>query len=309
MSVRQQDAAATRTMRAVRITAAPPAATVRVDHVPLPRPGPGEVVVRVNAAALTRDELSWPADRLPATPSYELSGVVTALGPGTTGVAVGDAVWAMTPFDRDGVAAEYAVVPAPVLAPKPPRLTHVQAASIPLPALSAWQALFEHGGLEPGQRLLVHGVGGAVGRMAVQLARWRGATVIGGASPAGLAAAAEAGAHEVVERTGEGLRDLAPVDLVFDTVGGEALAASWRLVRPGGRIVSVAEPPRDGLAALYFVVEPRADELRQIGRLADAGELVPCIDSVFPLAQAEAAFRRLQQRGKHGKVVIGVTDD
>jgi NADPH:quinone reductase-like Zn-dependent oxidoreductase len=303
-----QDVVATDTMRAVRIISAPPAAKVSVQEVELPCPGAGEVLVRVHAAALTRDELGWPTDRLPAIPSYELSGVVVALGPETSDYAPGDEVWAMTPFDRDGVAAEYALVPGRVLGRKPRGMSHARAASIPLPALSAWQALFQHGGLQAGQRVLVHGAGGAVGRMAVQLARWRGATVIGTASAAGLEAARASGAHQVVDRDAE-LRDLPPLDLVFDTVGGEALAESGRLVRDGGRIVSVAEPPRAGLEATYFVVEPQADQLRELGRLVEAGVLVPRIDSVFPLSAAQAAFQRLQQRGRTGKVVIGVIDE
>ena len=140
-------------------------------------PEPGEALVRVHAAALTRDELEWPVDRLPATPSYELSGVVEAVGSGVDGVAAGDEVFALTPFDRDGAAAEYAVVPAAALAPKH-ALDHLEAAALPLAALSAWQGLIDHGGLEAGQRVVIHGAGGGVGHLAVQLARHRGADVV-----------------------------------------------------------------------------------------------------------------------------------
>ena len=142
-----------------------------------PGAGPREALVRVHAAAITRDELEWPLDRLPAIPSYELSGVVAALGPVVGDVAVGDAVYALTAFDRDGVAAEYAAVPAALLAPKPRRLDHVESAAVPLAALSAWQGLFEHGGLEAGERVLIHGATGGVGHFATQLARRRGAYV------------------------------------------------------------------------------------------------------------------------------------
>lgn len=298
------------TMRGLRLTAADGPAGLSLERLPVPEPGAGEVLVRVHAAGITRDELTWPTDRLPAVPSYELSGAVEAVGAGVDTVRLGDLVWALTPFDRDGVAAELAVVPAEVLAPKPSRLGHAECAAIPLAALSAWQALFDHGRLEPGQHVLVHGAGGGVGRFAVQLARWRGAHVIGTASPAGMEAARATGADEVLDRTAPDFgAGLAPVDLVFDTVGGAALAGSSALVREGGRIVSVAEPPPEGVDAVYFVVEPRREQLAEIGRLVDAGDVEPALDSVFPLADARAAFERVAQPGKHGKVVIGVADD
>jgi NADPH:quinone reductase-like Zn-dependent oxidoreductase len=184
-----------------------------LEEIETPTPGDGEVLVRVHAAAITRDELEWPTDRLPAIPSYELSGVV---------VETGEEVFALTPFDRDGVAADYAVVPTSVLAPKPAGLSHVEAAALPMGGLSAWQALFAHGKLEAGERVLVTGASGGVGHLAVQLARHAGAQVI----------------------------DEAPADLVFDTTGHDVPA--------GERVVTVAaEMP----GATYFVVEPNRDQL------------------------------------------------
>jgi NADPH:quinone reductase-like Zn-dependent oxidoreductase len=244
-----------------------------VEELEAPRPQEGEALVRVHAAAITRDELTWPVDRLPAIPSYELSGVVADIGPGVGEVAAGDAVFALTPFDRDGVAAEYAAVPASVLAPKPERLTHIESAALPLAGLSAWQGLFDHGALEEGERICVLGPNGGVGHLAVQLAHGR------------LAAPDE------------------PCDLVFDTVGGEPLARSLRSAR---RVVSVAE---DVDGAVYFVVEPNRAQLVELARLADTGALSPAIDSVFPLEDAPAAFARLAERGKSGKVVLQVRDD
>ena len=146
----------TATMRAVVLRAAGGPEQLVCEQVAVPSPGPGEALVRVHAAAITRDELEWPVDRLPAIPSYEVSGVVHALGPGVDALAVGDEVYAMTPFDRDGVAAEYAAIPAELLAPKPRALSHVEAAAVPLAALSAWQGLFDHGGLREGERVLIH---------------------------------------------------------------------------------------------------------------------------------------------------------
>ena len=231
---------------------------LNVEEIEAPSPRPGEVLVRVHAAAITRGELEWPVDRLPAIPSYELSGVL---------VDSGDEVYALTPFDRDGVAAEYALVPGRALAPKPARLSHVEAAALPMGGLTAWQALFVHGLLARGERVLVTGASGGVGHIAVQLARHAGAAVV------------ESG----------------PVDLVFDTRGGE--------IPVGERVVSIVE---EVPGATYFVVEPDHEQLLELGALVDAGDLRPEVDSVFPLTEARAAFERVAAPGKRGKVVLEV---
>jgi NADPH:quinone reductase-like Zn-dependent oxidoreductase len=264
---------AERTMRAVRLRTPEGPRGLTLERIDVSELVPGDALIRVHAAAITRDELDWPADRLPATPSYELSGVVTSVAPDVERVRVGDAVFALTPFDRDGVAAEFALVPAAVLAPKPHSLTHIQSAALPLAGLSAWQGLFDHGALRSGERVRVTGASGGVGHLAVQLAGEK------------LAAADE------------------PYDLVFDTVGGDVLLASVQSAR---RVVSIAEEA-DG--ARYFVVEPSREQLIELARLADAGELRPAIDSVFPLEEASAAFARVAERGKRGKVVLRVSDD
>lgn len=295
-------------MRAVRLHASGGLEQLRVERVPTPRPGPGEALVQVHAAAITRDELDWSADRLPAIPSYEFSGVVAETGAHVDGLAAGDAVYALGDFERDGAAAEYTVVSAGLLAPKPGALSHVQSAAVPLAALSAWQALFDHGKLGAGERVLVHGAAGGVGSYAVQLARRRGAHVIGTASAGGVETARELGAHEVVDNTAGRFEEaVGPVDLVFDTTGGDLLERSPTILGEGGRLVSVAEEPSgDGV---YFVVEPNRTQLLEIGRLADGGELRSLVDSVFPLAEARAAFDRSMQPGKRGKVVLRVVDD
>ncbi|MDQ3866825.1 MAG: NADP-dependent oxidoreductase [Actinomycetota bacterium] len=226
--------------------------------------------MRVHAAAVTRDELEWPTERLPAVPSYELSGVVAE---DVRGFSAGEEVFALTPFDRDGVAAEEALVPVDVLAPKPRSLSHVEAAALPMPGLSAWQALVVHGRLQPGERVGVAGPYGGVGHVAVQLVRSRGATVVD---------------------EGE------PCDLLFDTAGGEALARS---AGQAGRIVTIAA---EGPGTCYFVVEPNREQLLELARLVEAGELRPAIDSVFPFEEAVAAFARVAERGKRGKVVLRV---
>jgi len=260
-------------MRAVRLHQ-PAIDGLSVDEIDVPSLAPGEALVRVHAAALTRDELDWPLDRLPAIPSYELAGVVEAVAPGVADVAPGAAVFALTPFDRDGNAAEYSAVPAGLLASKPKNVSHVESAAVPLAALSAWQGLFDHGRLEAGERVLITGAAGGVGHFAVQLARHRGAEIVA---------------------PGEGR-----ADLVFDTAGGELLSAAQ-----GERVVSVAEEA-DG--ATYFVVAPNRAQLIELAALVDGGVLKPMIDSTFPLGEARAAFERTMQRGKHGKVVLSVTD-
>jgi NADPH:quinone reductase-like Zn-dependent oxidoreductase len=296
-----------RAMDAIRLHA-PGVRGLRYETIDTPSLQLGEALVEVHAAAITRDELDWPLDRLPAVPSYELSAVVAAVADDVDAVSVGDEVLALTPFDRDGVAAEYAAVPATVLAPKPPSLSHVESAAIPLPALSAWQGLFEHGGLAPGERVLVHGAVGGVGQFATQLARWRGAYVIASAPPDGFDAARALGAQEVVDgRSGQFDEELGAIDLVFDTVGGDFLARAPALLAGGGRLVSVAEePPGEGT---YFVVEPSRDQLIELTLLAAGGELRVAIDSTFALLDAAAAFERSLESGKRGKVVIQVVGE
>jgi NADPH:quinone reductase-like Zn-dependent oxidoreductase len=300
------------TMAAVRL-AAPGLDGLTIEVIATPRARRGEALVEVHAAALTRDELEWAVDRLPATPAYDLSGVVVDVADDVEAVAVGDAVYGLTAFDRDGAAAAYAAVPTSLIAPKPSTLDHVESAAIPLAALSAWQGLFDHGKLEEGERVLIQGATGGVGHFATQLAHWRGAHVIGTASAPSLDAARAFGAHEALDGTDARLEEaIAPVDLVFDTVGGRPLERSPAMVRPGGRLVSVAEEPPSTateIATAYFVVKPNREQLVEIARLVDEGALRPAIDSVFPLSEAPAAFERLMSGGKRGKVVLRIVDD
>jgi NADPH:quinone reductase-like Zn-dependent oxidoreductase len=291
-------------MAAIRLHA-PALDGLLFEEIDTPPLRPGEALVRVHAAAITRGELDWPVDRLPAIPSYELSGVVAAVAADATVVAVGEPVYALTGFDRDGVAAAYAAVPASLLAAKPVTLDHVESAAVPLAALSAWQGLFVHGRLEEGERVLVLGAAGGVGHFATQLARWRGAYVIGMTSATGVSRALELGADEVLDPSGFDAA-VGSADLVFDTVGGDLLSRSATAAREGARVVSVAD---DVPAATYFVVEPSREQLIEITRLIDTGALRPAIDSVFPLVDARAAFERVMATGKRGKVVVRVADE
>ena len=303
-------------MNAVRLTTPNGPAGLVYEQIEIPQPKMGEVLVRVRAAAITRDELDWPTNRLPAIPSYEVSGVVAELGEHVEGFAVGDEVYALSAFNRDGAAAEYVIVPQELLAHKPKTLDHIQSAAIPMTALTAWQGLFEHGHLERGQRVLIHGATGGVGHVAVQLARWCGAYVIGTVSSENVEIARNIGVSEIVDtsttRFESMIRD---VDLVFDTAGGERLERSPAVIRKGGRLVSVAsEPPKEyanslGVQALYFVVSPNREQLSEIAHLVDNGCLHPIIAEVFPLSRARKAFERCQTHRGVGKIVLRVAEE
>jgi NADPH:quinone reductase-like Zn-dependent oxidoreductase len=291
-------------MRVVRLRAPGGPEQLTVEEVDRPRPAPEEALVRVHAAAITRDELDWPLDRLPAIPSYELSGVVEEVGPGVAGLAAGDEVFALTPFDRDGVAADYTALPGELLVARPRALGHAESAAIPLPALTAWQGLFDHGRLGAGERVLIHGAAGGVGAFAVQLARAGGAHVIGIASAANLGSVRELGAHEAVDAATHFEDAVEAVDVVFDTAGGERVRRSRVLLGAGGRLVSVAEEPPEG--GVYFVVEPNRDQLIALARQVDAGTLRPPPVEIFPLTSAREAFARSLEPRRRGKVVLAV---
>ena len=245
-----------------------------VEDAPVPALTPGDVLVRVQASGVSPAESDWRGTWLnhdgtprtpPIVPGHELSGVVDSVGPGdTASVAVGDAVFGMIDSQRDGADAEYVAARADELIPKPATLTHAQAAAVPLSALTAWQALFDHGELERGQRVLVHGGSGGVGSFAVQFARWRGARVTATSPARDTELVRELGADEVIDYRTQRFEDnVADLDLVFDTVGGETWERSWDVLRPGGRLVSIAvpRPPEreasNGRRAIWFIVEVR----------------------------------------------------
>jgi NADPH:quinone reductase-like Zn-dependent oxidoreductase len=303
------DIAIPATMTAVRLHPPGSVDAISIDEVATPTTGAGQALVRVHAAALTRDELEWPLDRLPAIPSYELSGVVVDAG--DTPLQTGQAVYGLTDFGRDGVAAEYAAVPAGELNPKPGSLRHVEAAAVPLPGLSAMQGLFDHGRLEENERVLIHGGAGGVGAYAVQLARLHGAHVIATASTDRVETVRELGADEVVDSSLSDFTTVEPVDLVFDTVGGDRLSRSITVLKPGGRLVSVAEEPpkKDGIEATFYLVGSRQDQLAELARLADEGSLRVLVSQTYPLREARTAFEHLQHRAGRGKIVITVAGE
>jgi NADPH:quinone reductase-like Zn-dependent oxidoreductase len=298
------------TMRAMQ-AADSDAASLSLDQIPVPVPEPGEVLVRVAATAVTAQELTWP-EKWPAIPCHDLSGVVAGSGPGGTGWADGTEVFGLVGFDRPGAAAEYVTVPAADLAAKPAAVDHVAAAAIPLGGLTAWQALHDHAGLQPGQHVLVHGGAGGVGAYAVQVAVALGAQVTATASTRDAAYVANLGAHRIINYKGRFEDEVSDIDVVVYPVGGDALARSWTVLKPGGILVAIAEEPpedkggRDDVRAVYFVVEPSGAQMAELARLVDDGKLRAAVSTTFALGDLREAFAAQQARTRPGKVVITV---
>jgi len=294
------------------------------EDAPIPTLGPAEVLVHVHASGVSPGELDWGGTWLhhdgtprtpPIIPGHEVSGVVDAVGADAEGIAVGDEVFGYIDSRRDGADAEYVAVRTDELAPKPPTLTHAEAASVPLSALTAWQALFDQGGLAPGQRVLVHGGAGGVGSFAVQLARWRGAHVTATASGRDADLVRDLGAAEVIDYRTQRFEDaVAGMDLVFDTVGGDTWERSWGVLGPRGRIVSVAvprppdRPSEDGRKAIWFIVKQDRHQLVEIGGLMDAGHVRPIVSAELPLARGREAYGPTAHRSGPGKVVLLVPE-
>lgn len=310
-------------MKAIRIRGRGGPDHLFYEEAPQPHPGSGEILVRVGAAAVIANELKWDETyQTPAgdprpfpIPGHDFSGVVAEVGAGVTAFATGDAIYALIAFDRDGAEAEYVIALPGELAPKPLTLDDTQAAAVPLSALTAWQALFVHAGLAKGQSVLIHGAAGGVGTYAVQFARWAGARIIATASARNGDFLRDLGVNQVIDYTTTQFEDAVhDVDVVFDMVGGETLARSWRVVKPGGVIVSVVSPrpseqdATNGARFAWFIVEPSGEQLRQIGALLDAGQVRPIIDQVFPLAEARQAYIAAAQGHPRGKIVLRVGD-
>jgi NADPH:quinone reductase-like Zn-dependent oxidoreductase len=282
---------------------------------PEPQVAINDVLVEVHASGFVPTELTWPStwtdrvgrDRTPTIPGHELAGVVTALGYGTTGLAVGQRVFGLADWYRDGTLAEQIAIEARNLAVLPDDVEFTVGASLPISGLTAWQGLVDHGRVEAGQRVLAHGAAGAVGSMVVQLAREFGAYVIGSGRAADRQTALDFGASEFVDLENDGLEDVGAVDLVFDLIGGEIGKRSARLVRPGGALVSIVgpveEPPADG-TAIDFVVEADRAQLSEIVERVRDGRLRTHIGTVASLDDAVAAFNPTERRT--GKTVIRV---
>jgi len=308
-------------MKAIRLHKEGGPEQVVYEDAPQPQLSAGDALIRVHATGITPAELTWTetyrncdgSERLPAIPGHEVSGVVESVAPGVTDVSIGDEVYALTSFCRDGAAAEYVAVHAADLAPKPKTLDLVQAAAVPLSALTVWQALFDHARLTPGQRVLIHGAAGGVGGFAVQIAHWRGAYVIGTASAGNRDFVLSLGANEVIDyrhvRFEQAVRE---IDVVLDTIGGGTRERSWQALTPGGILVTLPEPIPEREAAshgrrgVFFVVRPDREQLGRLATLIDSGAIRPVIAQTVPLAEAREAFERGVAGHTRGKLVLAV---
>ena len=285
---------------------------------PYPHAAENDVIVAVHAAGFTPGELEWPAtwtdragrDRTPSIPGHELSGVVAELGYGTTGLTVGQRVFGLTDWARDGSLADYTAVEARNLAPLPADIDHSVAAALPISGLTAWQGLFVHACLTTGQTVVVHGAAGGTGSIAVQLAREVGARVIGTGRSDDRATVLDLGAQAFLDLDADPLESIGSVDVVFDVIGGDVLRRSAALVRRGGTVVSIAmslEAPPAGIHSVFFVVEPDRARLSDLAQRVRDGRLKPIIGSVRPLSEAADAFAR--RRRTAGKTIIEVAKD
>jgi NADPH:quinone reductase-like Zn-dependent oxidoreductase len=285
--------------------------------VPYPHAAENDVVVQVHAAGFTPGELDWPGtwtdragrDRTPTIPGHEVAGVVAELGYGTTGLTVGQRVFGVTDWCRNGTLAEFVAVEARNLAPLSDGLDPITAAALPISGLTAWQGLFTHGQLLAGQTILIHGAAGGVGSVAVQLAHEAGARVIGTGRTAHRKTVLDLGAEAFVDLELDQLESVGEVDVVLDVMGGEILGRSAALVRSGGALVSIAEPPPiepDNGRAVFFVVEPDRGELAELEHRLRDGRLRAVVGTTYALEDAVAAFD--PTRRGHGKPVIRVTE-
>src|SRR5437660_3052671 len=303
-------------MKAIVVTdQAAGTAGMKLVERPEPQPSINDVVVQVYASGFVNTELGWPStwtdradgNRTPTIPGHELAGVVTALGYGTTGLSVGRRVFGLTDWHRDGTLAEYVAVEARNLAPLPGDVDFTTGASLPISGLTAWQGLFEHGRLQAGQSVLVHGAAGAVGTMVTQLAREAGAYVIGTGRAADRQKALDVGAQECVDLDTDALEDVGGVDLVFDVLGGDIAKRSAGVIRAGGTLVTITGPtearPTDGLT-IDFVVVPDRAQLSELVQRVRAGRLRTNIGNVAALDDAVAAFNRTERI--KGKTIIRV---
>src|SRR3989449_4143065 len=303
-------------MKAIVVTdQAAGTAGVKLVERPEPQAAINDVVVQIHASGFVGDELTWPStwtdrvgrDRTPSIPGHELAGVVTALGYGTTGLSVGQRVFGLADWYRDGTLAEYVAIEARNLAPLRGDVVFTVGASLPISGLTAWQGLFQHGRLQAGQSVLAHGAAGAVGSMVAQLARLAGAYVIGTGRAADRDKARDFGAQEFVDLENDVLEDVGSVDLVFDVIGGGIGKRSTGLIRAGGTLVSVVGPPEtrppDGLA-IDFVVESDRAQLGEVVQRVRDGRLRTNIGNVATLDDAVAALNPTDR--VTGKTIIRI---
>ena len=308
-------------MKAVRAHTRGGPEALRYEDAPVPEVGASEVLVEVHAAAVTPGELAWDetwqsadgADRTPVIPSHEFSGVIAQVGEDVSSLTPGSQVYGLIDFNHDGAAAEFVSLPEEAVVPRPVRLSHVESAALPLAALTAWQALSDHARLQPGERVFIQGGAGGVGSLAVQFAKALGAEVTATASEDDEPLVKTLGADRVVRSVSAALSPGEPLfDVLLNTFGGPVPEESYGLVRPGGRLVTLAEPPdqsmteRHAIQGIFFIVASDRDELQRIADLAEQGELRTAIARTLPLADAAIAYGPPPAPRRPGKTVLVV---
>ncbi len=288
------------------------------EKLPVPSPKAGEVLIRVHSAGV--NPVDWKVRegylkdmfeyKFPLTLGWDVSGVIEAVGPGVSRLNVKDEVYSRPDLSRNGAYAEYIVVRENEVALKPKSLDHVHAASIPLAALTAWQSLFDTAELKPGQRVLIHAAAGGVGGFAVQLAKWKGAYVIGTASGRNRDYVSGLGADEVIDYQRVPFEDAVQnVDVVFDTMGGDTQERSWKVLKPGGILVSIVSPPEanvQGVRKTFVFVQPNFTQLMEIAWLVDSGKLKTLVEVIMPLSAARRAQELSSEGHVRGKIVLKV---
>jgi NADPH:quinone reductase-like Zn-dependent oxidoreductase len=310
-------------MKAIRLHSHEGAGGLVYEDAPQPQPRDNEVLVQIYASGVTPAELGWGAtwrtnsgiERQLPIPGHELSGIIVQVGAVVKDLKVGQEVYGLTAFDRDGSEAEYAIALPNELAPKPRTLDYVQAAAVPIGGLTAWQALFDHAHLTAGQTVLLHGAGGGVGTFFVQIAHWAGAKVIGVDAPQFRNFLLELGCDEVIDFTTTRFEDvIRDADIVIDMVGRDTVDRSWQVLKPNGILISLLKPPSQadaaahGVRADFFVVSSNTAQLINLAELVDTGVLKPIISSVMPLVDAHQAYERRPAGAKPGKLVLQIID-
>jgi NADPH:quinone reductase-like Zn-dependent oxidoreductase len=306
-------------MKASRLYGSHGSETVVLEEIPRPQVDKGEVLIRVHATAVTPGEIHWyPTSHTPNGDlrtkqilNHEFSGVIEEYAPGVAGLEKGEAVYGLNNWFIDGAAAEYCIATPAEIAPKPKSIDHLQAAVVPISGLTAWQGLFERGKLEAGQKVLVHGGAGGVGTFAIQLAAWKGALVVTTVSEANAEFVRGLGADQVIDYQRSNFEEVVKdADVVLDLVGGDTLRRSFKAIKKGGRVVTVAtnaESSADpAVKEAFFIVEPKREQLVELTRLIDTGMLRPVVSEVFPLEKADQAYFPVKKKAARGKVVLRV---
>jgi len=322
-SAQKSASATSQTMKAIRIHSYGGPEVLQHEDAPRPKPQAGEVLVRVHAAGVNPIDWNvreghmkdfWP-HKFPLILGWDLSGVVEEFGTGVSRFKIGDEVYSVPDPTRDGAYADYIVVRESELALKPNSLHHIRAAAVPLAALTAWQSLFDTAQLQPGRRVLIHAGSGGVGHFAVQLAKWKGAYVFATASTKNQDLLRELGVDEPIDYTQQRFENVVRnIDIVLDTLGGETQERSWSVLKRGGILVSLVQPPSEekatelGVRAALLGAQPNGAQLAEIETIIDSGKLAPVIDRILPLSEVRRAHELSKSGHSHGKMVLRITN-